>query len=318
MTSPQPVHPSPARLPRARPARRRPAHPAHRTIAAAAATVALVLVMSVDADAASVHAASVQAQSMFGGLRQPGDAAFIAGHRGDRATAPENTLPAIAAVLESEMEYVEIDVQKSLDGEPVIIHDETVDRTTDGTGLVAELTWAQLSALDAGSWYAGEYAGTRIPHFDEFIALFRGSQKKALVELKGEWSVDEIRPLVREIYAAGVQSRIVFASFAFATMHHLVDAAPNLPRVIIRRDLQFDPVWLAEFYRAAAVLTRLQAVEEDPGVVDRMHEAGYGLLLYTLNSEERWSEALDYGVDGIITDEPSELDAWLANTAPGT
>lgn len=284
-----------------------------RSLGASIATIALVLVLVVNADAATVHAAN-----MFGSLREPGEPAFIAAHRGDRTTAPENTLAAIAAVFDTRMEFVEIDVQKSLDGEPVLIHDEMVDRTTDGTGLVAELTWAELSALDAGSWYGREFTGTRIPHFDQFIALFRDSRKKALVELKGEWTVAEIRPLVSEIYAAGVQDRIVFASFAFATMHHLVDAAPNLPRVIISRDLKFDPVWLAEFYRAAAVLTRLQAVEADPGVVHRMHEAGFGLLLYTLNSEERWSEALAYGVDGIVTDEPSELDVWLANTAPGT
>ena len=291
---------------------RRP-YPVHRTICAFLATIALILVLVVNADAATVHAAN-----MFGSLREPGEPAFIAGHRGDRTTAPENTLPAIAAVLDSGMEFVEIDVQKSLDGVPVLIHDEEVDRTTDGSGLVVELTWAELSALDAGSWYGAEFAGTRIPHFDQFIDLFRGSQKKALVELKGEWTVEQIRPLVSKIYSAGVQNRVIFASFAFATLHHLVEAAPNLPRVIIRKDLAFDPVWLAEFYQAAAVLTRLQAVEADPGVVNRMHEAGFGLLLYTLNSEERWSEALAHGVDGIVTDEPSELDAWLANTAPGT
>lgn len=284
-----------------------------RVLASASATLALVIVMLVDHDAATVHAAN-----MWGTLREPGQPAFIAGHRGDRTTAPENTIPAIQAALDSSMEFVELDLQKTLDGEAVVIHDETLERTTDGAGLVAEATWAELQTLDAGSWYAEAFAGTRIPHFDDFVDVFQISRKKALVELKGIWSVDELEPVIAEIYAAGVQDRLVFASFEVGTLHNLIEAAPNLPRVVLRRELPLDPVRLAHYYGAAAVMTRLAEVRERPEVVEAMHAAGLGIMLYTLNSEERWSEALSYGVDGIITDEPSALDDWLAATAPGT
>lgn len=279
----------------------------------AAASLALVLVMVVDHDAATVHAAN-----MWGTLREPGQPAFIAGHRGDRATAPENTIPAIQAALDSSMEFVEVDVRKTLDGEPVLIHDETLERTTTGTGLVEERAWAELQGLDAGAWYAPEWAGTRIPHFDDFVDVFQISRKKALVELKGIWTEDELEPIVSEIYAAGVQDRIVFASFEIGTLHHLSRAAPNLPRVVLRRTLPADPVRLAHYYGAAAVMTRLAEVRDRPEVVDAMHAAGLGIMLYTLNSEESWAEALAHGVDGVITDEPSALDGWLAETAPGT
>ena len=284
-----------------------------RVLASAGATLALVIVMLVDHDAATVHAAN-----MWGTLREPGQPAFIAGHRGDRTTAPENTIPAIQAALDSSMEFVELDLQKTLDGEAVVIHDETLERTTDGAGLVAEATWAELQTLDAGSWYGAAFAGTRIPHFDDFVDVFQISRKKALVELKGIWSVDELEPVIAEIYAAGVQDRLVFASFEVGTLHNLIEAAPNLPRVVLRRELPLDPVRLAHYYGAAAVMTRLAEVRERPQVVEAMHAAGLGIMLYTLNSEERWSEALSYGVDGIITDEPSALDDWLAATAPGT
>jgi len=284
-----------------------------RVLASAGATLALVIVMLVDHDAATVHAAN-----MWGTLREPGQPAFIAGHRGDRTTAPENTIPAIQAALDSSMEFVELDLQKTLDGEAVVIHDETLERTTDGAGLVAERTWAELQALDAGSWYGDAFVGTRIPHFDDFVDVFQISRKKALVELKGIWSVDDLEPVIAEIYAAGVQDRLVFASFEVGTLHNLIEAAPNLPRVVLRRELPLDPVRLAHYYGAAAVMTRLAEVRERPEVVEAMHAAGLGIMLYTLNSEERWSEALSYGVDGIITDEPSALDDWLAATAPGT
>lgn len=289
------------------------ARSARRALISATATIALTLVLVVDHDAATVHAAN-----MWGTLREPGQPAFIAGHRGDRASAPENTVPAIQAALDSSMEFVELDVQKTLDGEAVIIHDDSLERTTTGSGLVAERTWAELQGLDAGSWYGPAWAGTGIPHFDDFIDVFQISRKKALVELKGIWTVDELEPLVSEIYAAGVQDRLVFASFEIGTLHHLLDAAPNLPRVVLRRELPLDPVRLATYYGAAAVMTRLAEIRERPEVVDAVHEAGLGIMLYTLNSEERWSEALSYGVDGIVTDEPSALDGWLAETAPGT
>lgn len=288
-------------------------HSARRVLASATATLALVIVMLVDHDAATVHAAN-----MWGTLREPGQPAFIAGHRGDRASAPENTIPAIQAALDSSMEFVELDLQQTLDGEAVVIHDETLERTTDGEGLVAERTWAELQQLDAGSWYADEFAGTRIPHFDDFVDVFQISRKKALVELKGIWSVEALEPVVAEIYAAGVQDRLVLASFEVGTLHNLIDVAPSLPRVVLRRELPADPVRLARYYGAAAVMTRLAEVRERPEVVEAMHAAGLGIMLYTLNSEERWSEALSYGVDGIITDEPSALDDWLAATAPGT
>jgi glycerophosphoryl diester phosphodiesterase len=84
------------------------------------------------------------------------------------------------------------------------------------------------------------------------------------------------------------------------------------------RLLPADPVRLAQFYGAIAILTSPESLEENPRAVDLMHAAGLGILLYTLNSEKRWSAALALGVDGIVTDKPSSLDRWLAETAPET
>ena len=288
-------------------------HPVRRGLVSAAVTVALMAVFLLAPAATRVYASN-----MMGALRAPGEPAFVAGHRGDRSSAPENTLPALGAALDGSLEFVETDIQLSADGVAVIIHDETVDRTTDGTGAVADLTLAQLKALDAGWWFDAEFAGTRIPTLVEFLDLFSGSGKKAMVELKGFWTEEQVRGILGDILARGVQDRIIFASFNLTTIENLRDGAPAFPRVIIRRDLPDDPVGLARFYGAIAILTSPASLERDEHAVSDMHEAGLGVLLYTLNSEERWSEALDYGVDWIVTDVPSRLDGWIAATAPGT
>jgi len=262
--------------------------------------------------------ARVHAESVFGTLRSPGQAALIAGHRGDRSTAPENTLPALQGALDSTLDFVETDVQLTADGIPVLIHDETVDRTTNGTGAVADLTFSQLRELDAGSWYSAEFAGVVVPSLDEFLAVFATSDKQALLELKGFWTEDQVRLVAGKVAASGTAHRVSFASFDFSTIMNLAAGAPDIPRIIIQRLLPTDPVGLARHFDAIAILTSPGAVRANPDAVAEMHEAGLGLLLYTLNSKQRWSEALALGVDGIITDKPSNLDEWLAATAPGT
>lgn len=281
---------------------------------AAALTVATVLVMVLQPDAVQAYA-----PNLISTLRPAGEPAFVAGHRGDRSGAPENTIPAFEAAFAGGLAVVETDVQLTADGFPVLLHDETVDRTTDGTGAIADLTLAQVRALDAGSWFGAEFAGTRVPQLGEFLDLLAATpHTRALVELKEYWTRDEIGSILDDIYARGVQNRVVFASFHLGTVSNLADAAGAIPRVIIRRDLPADPVGMAAFYGAVAIMTSPWSLETYPDAVAEMHAAGFGVLVYTLNSEKRWTEATSYGVDGIVTDTPSELDSWIAATAPGT
>lgn len=285
-----------------------------RVAAAVLATVATVLVIVLTPGKWSASAAH-----LMGPLREPGEAAFIAAHRGDRADAPENTLPAFAAAVTSGSDFLETDLQLTADGYAVLMHDDTVDRTTDGMGEVADLTLAQIRSLDAGSWYDPAFAGTGVPTFADFLDLLvTAPDVTALVELKSTWTVDDVIPLMRGIYYRGLQDRVVFASFSPTSLDALQAADPVIPRVLIRRVLPLDPVAVATRYGVIAVMTRASALEDRPDAVRDMHEAGFGILLYTLNSEDRWQEALAWGVDGIVTDKPSALDAWIAATAPGT
>ena len=285
-----------------------------RVAAAVLATIATVLVIVLTPGKWSASAAQ-----LMGPLRQPGEAAFIAAHRGDRADAPENTIQAFEAAVTSGTDFLETDVQLTADGAAVLMHDATVDRTTDGTGAIADLTLAQIRSLDAGSWYDPAFAATTVPTFAEFLDLLvREPEVTALVELKYSWSVAEVGPLLSGIYFRGLQDRIVFASFSPRSLDALQAADPVFPRVLIRHTLPLDPVAVATRYGVIAIMTRAHALEEQPDAVREMHDAGFGILLYTLNNEDRWGEALAWGVDGIITDEPSALDSWIAATAPGT
>lgn len=287
--------------------------PTKRAIASALGVVSTTLVFVFVPEAIAAYGADL------GPLRSPGEPAFIAAHRGDRAAAPENTIPAIDAALAGSRDFVEVDVRLTSDRAPVLIHDATVDRTTDGTGRLVDLTLEQVRRLDAGSWFGDEFAGTQVPIFGEFVdRLAAHPDSTALIELKGAWERDDIHGLLRTIYLHGVQDRVVFASFTPGTLTELRAADPVIPRVYIRRVLPLDPVRVAERYGAIALLTRPSALAAAPDAVETMHAAGLGLLLYTLNSEDRWNEALALGVDGIVTDKPSKLDAWLAATAPGT
>jgi glycerophosphoryl diester phosphodiesterase len=289
------------------------AAPTLRLVLASALTLSFVLVLVLGPAANKSHAAS-----MFGTLRKPGDPALIAGHRGDRSTAPENTLPALQKALDGTMVYVETDLRLSADEVPVLIHDATVDRTTNGSGAVSDLTLAELQALDAGSWYAKAFAGLRIPTLDSFLTLLAASDKKALLELKGKWTADALAVVGAMVESHGLARRVVLASFNLDTLAALQSAVPDLPRLVIIRDLPEDPIALVLEFGAIGVVTSPPSVEADPAVVDRVHHAGLGILLYTLNKKQSWQSALALGVDGIITDQPSALDAWLAETAPGT
>ncbi|GAB3124012.1 glycerophosphodiester phosphodiesterase [Glaciibacter psychrotolerans] len=279
-------------------------------VTAVAVLVPLLIVSSVPG--------SVSATDVFGALRTPGEGAFIAGHRGDRAAAPENTMPAFELAMASEMDFVETDVQLTSDGVPVLFHDVDLKRTTNGRGRVAEHTAAQIATLDAGSWYGSVYAGTRIPTLEEFFATLRTSHKKALVELKFGWSPDQLRGVIDAIERHDLRSRVVLQSFSIETLLNLQAVAPTYPRIMLVRELSADPVPMAKRFGVIGVATTARSVAAAPGAVNLLHEAGFGVICYTLNTQETWAEVRQLGIDGIITDTPSELDSWLAATSSGT
>lgn len=266
----------------------------------------------------SPDSSEVQASALFGGLRGPGEAAFVAGHRGDRTSAPENTMPALQAALDGPMGFVESDIQLSADAVPVLMHDSFVNRTTNGSGRVSQLSLAQLKRLDAGAWFSPEFSETRIPTLEELLSAMhaaeqKGLGKKALLELKGFWSAEEAQIVVDLIVDYELSTHVVLSSFDTVTLQNVASVAPTIPRAVITSSLPNDPVGFAKLYGAIAIITNQASVAADPWSVERMHRAGLGVVLYTLNSAEKWREAMRLGVDGIITDRPQRLEHWLSS-----
>ncbi len=253
---------------------------------------------------------TVQAAGALSSLRAPGEAGFIASHRGGNV-APENTIPAMRYALSGPAAFVETDLQLTSDGVPVLMHDWTVDRTTNGTGPVWAMTFAELQQLDAGSWLNEAYENTRVPSFDQFLEVFRPTAKQAILELKGSWNEAQVAGLAASVYANNVQDRVIFASFDLVSLQNLAAVAPDLARAIITRDVVGDPAILAAACGALAIVTSERFIQQDPDAVSRIHAAGLAVLLYTLNDERTWRNAIDLGVDGLITDLPSELGTWL-------
>ncbi|WP_245619517.1 glycerophosphodiester phosphodiesterase [Microbacterium trichothecenolyticum] len=254
--------------------------------------------------------ARVSSRELMGDERTPGEAAFIASHRGGAATAPENTLPAITAALAAGFDYVEVDVALTADRQPVLMHDKTVDRTTDGHGRLATLTLADVKALDAGAWFDRSYAGTPVPTFVEFLDALVAADGRAIVELKGEWDATAVDTAVAEVAARGLERRIVFASFDARTLALAAAGSDVLSRLLILKQVPSDVVSAVAEAGARGVVVNRKAVLARPGIVDELHAAGARVVVYTLNDDSQWNEVTALGVDGIVTDDPHTLSEW--------
>ncbi|GAB3604247.1 glycerophosphodiester phosphodiesterase [Microbacterium aureliae] len=263
--------------------------------------------------------ARVSATEALGAERAPGQAAFIASHRGGAATAPENTLPAVVEALRHGFDHVEVDVALTADGHAVLMHDERVDRTTDGRGALADLDLAHVRRLDAGSWFSPDYAGTGVPTFEEFLDVLGAEDGRAIVELKGRWDSAAVGGLIDAVVARGLERRVTVASFD-ATLLALVEARTSIvARLLILRHLPDDVVRAASDAGVRGIIADRRAVLERPGVVDALHDAGMRIVVYTLNSDDEWGEVTDLGVDGIVTDDPRTLSDWQRTLPePGT
>ncbi|MGA7147798.1 MAG: glycerophosphodiester phosphodiesterase family protein [Microbacterium sp.] len=259
--------------------------------------------------------ARVSAVEMLGDPRMPGDAAFIASHRGGSATAPENTLPAITAALEDGVGYVEVDVALTADSQPVLMHDARVDRTTDGTGRLAELTLADVRALDAGSWFDPAFAGTAVPTFVEFLDELDATGGRAIIELKGVWDAVAIDAAHAEVLARGLERDVAVASFDARTLALWEAETEVVSRLLNLKHVPDDVVAAAEQAGVQGVIVDRDEVLERPTIVDELHAAGVRIVVYTLNHDTQWHAVTALGVDGIVTDDPHMLLRWQSSSA---
>lgn len=233
-------------------------------------------------------------------------------HRGATAYAPENTIAAFDLAVEMKADYIEIDVQQSKDGELVLIHDTTVNRTTDGTGKVGELTFEQLRSLDAGSWKGEEFAGEQIPTFEEILDRYRG-KVGILIELKAP----ELYPGMEEQVAEALKERnldkpqnekIIIQSFNFESMKKMNELLPTVPiGVLTSNRAHTTPEALQEFSTYADWFNPSYGIVTKD-LVNQVHTLGMQIGSWTVRSQEAADFLFEMGVDAIISDYPDYVD----------
>jgi glycerophosphoryl diester phosphodiesterase len=246
---------------------------------------------------------------------RPGTPLVVA-HRGNSAVAPQNTLAAFEAAWRAGAGSIELDVQLTADGEVVVIHDDTVDATTDGTGALAGLSLGDVRALDAGSWFSPAFAGQRVPTLAEVVDLLHTRPGvELLLEVKGSWTTEQVRKVTEPLRAAGLTDRVIGQSFWPETVAALGEADPALRRGLLVLEAGAD---LLDRCADLGVVTCNPVgtlLLQQPDLVDRLHAAGLQVMVWTLNEPEHWEAAVRLGVDGIITDRPDRLVGWLAASA---
>lgn len=238
---------------------------------------------------------------MFELLSQP----VIFAHRGASAYAPENTLAAFELAHAQGAAAIEFDVKLSADDRPVILHDRTVDRTTDGSGRVANLTLAALRELDAGSWLSADFRGEKIPTLDE---VFETIGRKLFMNVELTNYASPFDALVPTVAAAvrkhGLQERILFSSFFPHNLMRMARLLPEVPRgqlVLPRSAGWWQRIWgrlipvRTEHYFADDVTRKL---------VTDVHARGRRLYAWTVNAPDQLRRLKDLGVDGVFSDDP--------------
>ncbi len=238
---------------------------------------------------------------MFEKLTPP----YVFAHRGASAHAPENTLAAFQLALEQGAPAIEFDVKLTLDGRVIILHDTTLERTTDGFGRVTQLPFAALRELDAGSWFDVKYRGEKIPALDEVFEAF-GRKLYMNIELANyatpfDLLVENVVTLVQK-YA--LEEFVLVSSFLPFNLTRAAHLLPNVPRGQLA-----DAGWKGWWQRAWGALIDVQAehpyrADVSAARVASAHARGRRMHAWTVNDAEEMRRLRAAGVDGLFSDDP--------------
>lgn len=226
----------------------------------------------------------------------------ITAHRGDQASAPENTIPAFEAAIDYGADFIELDVTQSKDGQLVVVHDNNLERVTGRNLNVWDLEYEQMRLLDAGSYtqtYSGEFGTLRIPLLEEVLQLCKG-KIKLNIELKynGHESADFVEQVVALIKEEGFQKQCIVTSIN----HDFIDKV-----VVLDSSLKVGYILLEQsdhmerFKEADVLSVYYEIINED--MISQMHQMGKEVHVWTVNEEKDLKRCIELGVDNIITND---------------
>ncbi len=235
------------------------------------------------------------------------DHPLLIGHRGYPARFPENTLAAFEGAIQSGCDMIELDVTLTKDRRVVVIHDDTLDRTTNGRGLVRDHTLDEIKRLDAGSWFDDRFAGQRVPELSEVTALTAG-RCRVNIEIKtsafdADYPADAIeRQVAALVEATGAMDRVIVSSFDPRILKRIaaIEAPPPLA-FISEHPLDSGVLDFLLAIKAFSYHPRFTSL--DRGQLEQLHAAGLKVFPWTINTRKEAEELLALGVDGLICNE---------------
>jgi len=243
---------------------------------------------------------------------------MVIAHRGFSGAAPENTLAAFRKAIDVGSDMIELDIQLSQDGKIVVIHDETLKRTTNGQGKVVDHTLQELKKLDAGCRFRAEFSGERIPTLQEVLDLAKG-RVLVNIEIKnpthGRYPITELADkALKEVNKSRMIDGVIFSSFNPSSLEYIERMEPRAWVALL-----YHRPWnsLPEFTggRGYRVLN-LRNIHLTRKKTGRIRKEGIMLNVYTLNKEEELEQFVRWGVDGIITNYPDRLIRILKAKSP--
>jgi glycerophosphoryl diester phosphodiesterase len=228
----------------------------------------------------------------------------IYAHRGNSGEAPENTLAAFRQVLDADADGVEFDVHLSRDGFPVVIHDESVQRTGGTPGAVGDLTLAELQRLDVGAWFGAAFAGERMPTLEATLEVFRGGPLRVNIELKTDRRdyPGIAGAVIERVQRLGMQRQVLVSSFNHRTLLEARTLAPELEYAVLTSDQMLEPWSYVRLHGFQAFHPRGWAVDEE--LVRRCHGAGIKVRPWVVDDPQRGAQLEAMGVDALITNHP--------------
>jgi len=232
---------------------------------------------------------------------------MVFAHRGACAHAPENTLASFELALAQGTDAIELDAKLTADGHVVVFHDQTLERTTDGTGRLAQMNLAELRVLDAGSHFSPEYRGEKIPLLEEVFETV-GKKLFTNVELTnyttpGDNLVERVCGLVRE---CGLEDRVMFSSFFASNLKKARELLPNVPRGLLAAR-HWMGAWARSFGFAFGDYAALHpyVTDVDAREVQRVHRLKRRIHVWMVNKPEDMLNLKNWGADGIFTRDPA-------------
>jgi glycerophosphoryl diester phosphodiesterase len=230
-------------------------------------------------------------------------------HRGASGYAPENTLAAFRRAVAQGVTFIETDLHLTRDVHFVAIHDDTVDRTTNGRGAVKQLTLAEIRKLDAGAWFASEFIGERVPILEEILDFSRKHDVVFYLELKSDGFWGGEHALISALRDSGEIQRMVIISFEPAILANLRKLEPLLMTGILSDGQLANP-----FEQAVEIGARQLVLRGDlmtPNLLQEAHRRDIQVVCWTVNQPAHMRLLASAGVDGIMSDYPDRLLAAL-------